>query len=137
MKACPIRDMPVVQWSRCPASNLVIQGSILALPEDFHICKYSSKIFIIVSIVLIKSIWKYILLRSNPFWNIAGTTAASAQVGFMLTYQHKCNIAAEITVSNFYSKNKKFKLKKRVRRNIILATLRGPYQCCIYVDMST
>ena len=43
-KSCCLRAMPVVQWSRRPTSNLVIQGSILALPEDFHNCKYFSKI---------------------------------------------------------------------------------------------
>ena len=104
LKACFVGDIRMVQWSRRPTSNLVIQGSILALPEDFHICKYSSKIFIIVSIVLIKSIWKYLLLRSNPFWNITGTTAATAQVGVMLTYQRKLDILAEIIVSEIFQK---------------------------------
>ena len=36
LKACFEGDIRMVQWSRRPTSNLVIQGSILALPEDFH-----------------------------------------------------------------------------------------------------
>ena len=46
---------------------------------------------------------------------------AAAHVGFMLTYRPKCNIVAEITVSDFFPKNFQ-KIKKR-RRKIILAML--------------
>ena len=57
---------------------------------------------------------------SNPFWNIAGTTAAAAQVGFMPTYQHQFNILGEIIVSEFFQKyknNKKNKKKKKKKHN--------------------
>ena len=55
--------------------------------------------------------WSFGLLHNRLDFN-----TAAAQVGFMLTYQRKCNIVAEITVS------KRFPPKKR-RRYIILAML--------------
>ena len=42
-----------------------------------------------------------ILAHAEDFHN---DNTAAAQVGFMLTYQHKCNIVAEITVSDFFFK---------------------------------
>ena len=48
--------------------------------------------------------WSFGLLHNRLDFN-----TAAAQVGFMLTYQRKCNIVAEITVSELFPKKNKKK----------------------------